>query len=126
MTATAALTTELQRQVLILEDDLRARLAADPVREGQLEAGAPAGHRQGPDGRLLGHLARRPDHPGRRGLGPDHGVHPVLRGQRPAAPGMDHRPRQPGGRKRWTPSSRSSASIPRTPTANGSWTRSTT
>jgi hypothetical protein len=35
MTATAALTIDLQRQVLILEDDLRARLAADPVREGE-------------------------------------------------------------------------------------------
>jgi hypothetical protein len=35
MTATAALTTDLQRQVLILEDDLRARLAADPVRQGE-------------------------------------------------------------------------------------------
>src|SRR5579859_229096 len=35
MTATAALTTDLQRQVLILEDDLRERLAADPVREGE-------------------------------------------------------------------------------------------
>ena len=35
MTATAALTTDLQRQVLILEDDVRARLAADPVREGE-------------------------------------------------------------------------------------------
>jgi len=35
MTATAALTTDLQRQVLILEDDLRARLSADPVREGE-------------------------------------------------------------------------------------------
>jgi Domain of unknown function (DUF7008)/Eco57I restriction-modification methylase len=34
MTATAALTTDLQRQVLLLEDDLRARLAADPVRKG--------------------------------------------------------------------------------------------
>jgi hypothetical protein len=33
MTATAALTTDLQRQVLALEDDLRARLAADPGRE---------------------------------------------------------------------------------------------
>jgi hypothetical protein len=35
MTATTALTTDLQRQVLILEDDLRARLATDPVREGE-------------------------------------------------------------------------------------------
>ena len=35
MTATAALTTDLQRQVLILEDDLRARLAANPVWEGE-------------------------------------------------------------------------------------------
>jgi hypothetical protein len=35
MTATAALTTDLQRQVLALEDDLRARVAADP----DLEAG---------------------------------------------------------------------------------------
>jgi hypothetical protein len=35
MTATASLTTDLQRQVLILEDDLRKRLAADPVREGE-------------------------------------------------------------------------------------------
>ena len=35
MTATAALTTELQRQVLRLEDDLRDRLQADAEREGQ-------------------------------------------------------------------------------------------
>ena len=35
MTATSALTTDLQRQVLLLEDDLRARLAADPDREGR-------------------------------------------------------------------------------------------
>ena len=34
MTVTAALTSDLQRQVLALEDDLRARLAADPEREG--------------------------------------------------------------------------------------------
>jgi len=34
VTATAALTTDLQRQVLILEDDLRARVAADPELEG--------------------------------------------------------------------------------------------
>ena len=42
MTATPALTTDLQRQVLVLEDDLRARVAADPELEGALEAGAPA------------------------------------------------------------------------------------
>jgi hypothetical protein len=35
VTATAALTTDLQRQVLLLEDDLRARLQADAEREGQ-------------------------------------------------------------------------------------------
>jgi hypothetical protein len=35
MTATSALTTDLQRQVLLLEDDLRARLQADADREGQ-------------------------------------------------------------------------------------------
>ena len=35
MTASAALTSDLQRQVLLLEDDLRARLAADPEREGR-------------------------------------------------------------------------------------------
>jgi hypothetical protein len=34
VTATAALTTDLQRQVLLLEDDLRARLQADTEREG--------------------------------------------------------------------------------------------
>ena len=34
MTATPALTADLQRQVLILEDDLRARVAADPELEG--------------------------------------------------------------------------------------------
>lgn len=33
MTATVALTTDLQRQVLLLEDDLRARLQADAERE---------------------------------------------------------------------------------------------
>ncbi|HUZ56113.1 MAG TPA: BREX-2 system adenine-specific DNA-methyltransferase PglX [Streptosporangiaceae bacterium] len=33
MTATPALTTDLQRQVLILEDDLRMRVAADPEME---------------------------------------------------------------------------------------------
>ena len=38
MTATAALTTDLQRQVLALEDDLRARLTADPVREEEWKA----------------------------------------------------------------------------------------
>lgn len=35
MTATPALTADLQRVVLSLEDDLRERLAADPVLEGQ-------------------------------------------------------------------------------------------
>ncbi|HUY47907.1 MAG TPA: BREX-2 system adenine-specific DNA-methyltransferase PglX [Streptosporangiaceae bacterium] len=35
MTATAALTTDLQRQVLRLEEDLRDRLQADTQREGQ-------------------------------------------------------------------------------------------
>jgi hypothetical protein len=35
VTATAALTTDLQRQVLLLEDDLRARLQSDAEREGQ-------------------------------------------------------------------------------------------
>lgn len=34
MTATAALTADLQRQVLLLEDDLRERIAADPDLEG--------------------------------------------------------------------------------------------
>ncbi len=34
MTATAALTADLQRQVLLLEDDLRDRVAADPELEG--------------------------------------------------------------------------------------------
>ena len=34
VTATAALTADLQRQVLLLEDDLRARVAADPELEG--------------------------------------------------------------------------------------------
>ena len=34
MTATPALTTDLQRQVLLLEDDLRDRVAADPELEG--------------------------------------------------------------------------------------------
>ena len=35
MTATPALTTDLQRQVLLLEDDLRARVAADSDLEGR-------------------------------------------------------------------------------------------
>src|SRR6516164_2750838 len=35
MTASPALTTDLQRQVLVLEDDLRARVAADPEMEGR-------------------------------------------------------------------------------------------
>ena len=35
MTATPALTTDLQRQVLLLEDDLRARVAADAELEGR-------------------------------------------------------------------------------------------
>jgi hypothetical protein len=35
MTATTALTTDLQHQVLLLEDDLRARVAADPEVEGR-------------------------------------------------------------------------------------------
>jgi hypothetical protein len=35
VTATAALTIDLQRQVLLLENDLRARLEADAEREGQ-------------------------------------------------------------------------------------------
>jgi len=35
VTATPSLTTDLQRQVLLLEDDLRARLAADTEREGR-------------------------------------------------------------------------------------------
>jgi len=33
VTATPALTTDLQRQVLALEDDLRERLGADPALE---------------------------------------------------------------------------------------------
>ena len=35
MTATSALTADLQRQVLLLEDDLRARVAADTDLEGR-------------------------------------------------------------------------------------------
>jgi hypothetical protein len=35
MTATLALTADLQRQVLLLEDDLRVRVAADPELEGR-------------------------------------------------------------------------------------------
>jgi len=35
VTATPSLTTDLQRQVLVLEPDLRQRLAGDPVREGR-------------------------------------------------------------------------------------------
>jgi hypothetical protein len=35
MTASPALTTDLQRQVLLLEDDLRVRVAADPELEGR-------------------------------------------------------------------------------------------
>ena len=35
MTATSALTTDLQRQVLLLEDDLRARVAANADLEGR-------------------------------------------------------------------------------------------
>ncbi len=50
MTATAALTTDLQRVVLRLEDDLRARLTADPDTGGALEAGAPQGVREGAHG----------------------------------------------------------------------------
>jgi len=38
MTATPALTTDLQRQVLLLEDDLRRRLASDPERESRWKA----------------------------------------------------------------------------------------
>ena len=72
VTATAALTTDLQRQVLLLEDDLRARLAGRPRAGRAVEAGAPAGHGQGAHRRVLGRLARRPDHPGRGRLGADH------------------------------------------------------
>ena len=35
MTATSALTTDLQRQVLLLEDDLRARVASNADLEGR-------------------------------------------------------------------------------------------
>ena len=58
MTATPALTTDLQRQVLILEDDLRQRVAADAELEGRLEAGASAGRGQGTHGGVVGGLAR--------------------------------------------------------------------
>ena len=50
MTATPALTTDLQRQVLILEDDLRRRVAADAELEAELEAGASAGGGKGTHG----------------------------------------------------------------------------
>ena len=45
MTATPALTTDLQRQVLLLEDDLRARVAAD----AELEAGWKQEHQRAVD-----------------------------------------------------------------------------
>ena len=61
MTATAALTTDLQRQVLTLEDDLRARLAADPALEGEWKQEhqratdkGPNGLRRGPPGAMTG------------------------------------------------------------------------
>ena len=92
MTATPALTTDLQKQVLLLEEDLRERVAADAGLESALEAGAPARPGQGADGGVLGGVARRPGHPGRGRLGAYHRVHPVLRGQRAGEAGLDRRP----------------------------------
>ncbi len=46
-------------------------------------------HRRRPHRRHLHRVGRRPHHPGRRLLGADDGVRPVLRGQPPPRPGLD-------------------------------------
>ena len=95
MTATPALTTDLQRQVLLLEDDLRARVAADPDLEGRWKQEHQRAIEQGTHGGVLGRLARRPGHPGGGRVGADQRVHPLLRGQRAGRAGLDRGPGTP-------------------------------
>jgi len=58
--------------------------------EGPLAGGPPRRADPRPHLRVLGGLAGRPHHPGRGGLGAHHRLRPLLRGQHPRYPGVDH------------------------------------
>ena len=126
MTATPALTTDLQRQVLLLEDDLRARLAADPQREGRWKQE----HQRAQDKErtAASWVAWRDDRITQAAVAwvLTTRVHPVLRGQRAGRRRCGSPARRTDGRRRWTRSWPTSGRTQRTPTANGSRQRSTT
>ena len=110
MTATEALTEDLKKQVIALEDDLRRRVDEDP----ELREEWQRTHRQATEKERTAWswvaVARRPGQPDRGRLGADERVHPLLRGQRARQAGLDHGAGQapPGGPR--TPSWSSSAS----------------
>ena len=126
MTATPALTADLQRQVLLLEDDLRDRVAADPELEGRWKQE----HQRALDKErtAASWVAWRDDRVTQAAVAwvlttvfirfcEDNAL---------VGPVWIAGPDQRAGRRRSTPSSRSSAPTPRTPTANGSSRPSTT
>ena len=125
VTATTALTTDLQQQVLLLEDDLRARLQADAEREGQWKQE----HQRARDKErtAASWVAWRDDRITQAAVawvsaGCSSGsVRTTRSSRRCGSPG-----RSTGGRKPWTPSSPTSGPTPSTPTASGSSRRSTT
>ena len=89
MTATPALTADLQRQVLLLEDDLRDRVAADPELEGDWKQE----HQRALDKErtAASWVAWRDDRVTQAAVAwvLTTRVHPVLRGQRAGRAGLD-------------------------------------
>ena len=108
VTATARADRRLQRQVRLLEDDLRARVE-NAARAGRRGSRSTRRRPTGAHGGVLVGLARRPRHPGRGRLGAHYRLRPVLRGQRASQAGLDRRAGRSAGRRRWTHSSPTSA-----------------
>ena len=78
-----ALLADLKGQVKALEADLRLYGVTDETTAAELERRMAGGTGRSADRGHLRDVARRPGDPGRRGLGPRHGLRPLLRGQRP-------------------------------------------
>ena len=120
VTATTALTAALQQQVLLLEDDLRARVAADPEVEGHWKQEYQRAFEK--ERTAASWVAWRDDRVTQAAVAwvlttvfirfcEDNAL---------VGPVWIAGPAGSAGRRRWTPSSRSSAPTPRTPTASGS------
>ncbi len=115
-----------QQVVLALEDDLRERVGSPGVQRRVAPASTRRAGERERTADIVAGVARRPGHPGRRGVGAHHRVRAVLRGQPAAAPGVDRRAQPSDARRRSTPSSPTSAATRSTPTASGCCRRSTT